>query len=390
MYAQLNDSLLDIKVIIFNNIGGLMSKNKIYGLNFLRIISMLGIIGLHILNNGGAFPKENLLSLYEFPISIIYILCATSVNTFAMLTGYLYVDKINVKYKNILKLLFTVLFYSAIITILFLIFKRDVFYSIFDIIKSLIPPLADKYWYITCYVLLFVIIPFINKLINSLTISQFKLLLILLILFTSVLPTFLLTDFFRLDYGYSTAWLIVCYFIGAYIKRSNQKVSSRIICLLYILCVIVIMGISIVGLLFMKSSSVYNVLVAYTSPFIVILSVFLILLFSNVQFKNMFLIKLIDSLSGSAFDVYIIHSHLLIFEWILKGNFVFIKDLPFLVAIPAIIFSIIAIYGVCWGISNLKALVFKFVRIDFVFDELGYKVDCWLDKMGNGTRDQTV
>ncbi len=356
-----------------------MNNNRLYGLSILRIISMLGIIGLHILNAGGAFGRENLISMVELPISIFYILCAASVNTFAMLTGYLYVDKPNIKYKNILKLIFTVLFYSAIITILFIIFKREAFNSIVDIIKSFVPPLVGKYWYITCYVLLFVLIPFINKLIDSLTTYQFKLLLIILLIFTSVLPTFLLTDFFKLNDGYSTAWLIVCYLIGAYIKRSKSKFSTTTILLLYLLCVIVTISISIVSWFILKSFSIYNILVAYTSPVIVLISILSILLFSNINFKNTILIKIIDSLSNCAFDTYIIHSHLLMFAWFINDNFAFIKNLDFFMVVPAILISIIAIYMICWIISYLKLFIFKVTRLDFIFDKLGHSFDVLLE-----------
>ena len=360
-----------------------MGNSRLYGLGVLRIISMFGIIGLHILNAGGAFARDSLTSVYGLSVSVLYILCAASVNTFAMLTGYLYVDKPNVKYKNVLKLVFTVLFYSVIITALLMAFKPGAFGSILNIITSLIPPLAGKYWYITCYVLLFVLIPFINKLINSLTHGQFKLLIVLLVILTSVLPTFLLTDFFKLEQGYSSAWLIVCYFIGAYIKRSKQRLSTRTVLVLYLLCVITVIGVSVASWLVLKKFSVYNTLVEYTSPFIVLISVFSIYLFSKIQIKNKFLTKAIDSLSGSAFDAYILHGHPMIFVCFINDNFAIIRNLEFFKAISVILLSILAIYLMCWAVSQLKSLILKITRIDFLLDKFGYKIDCLLEKISN-------
>lgn len=352
-----------------------MNKDKLYGLSILRIVSMFGIVGLHILNIGGAFPRENLLSVNELPASLFYVFCAASVNTFAMLTGYLYADKLTVKHKNILKLIFTVLVYSTIITMFFMAFKRDVFDSLLDIIKSLIPPLANRFWYITCYVLLFVLIPFINKMINSLTANHFKALVILLIIFTSLIPTFLLRDFFSLKKGYSTAWLIVCYLIGAYIKRNKPKVTIPTLSLVYLLCLSAIMVFAIIGKCIFNSFLVYNILVEYTSPFILIISINSILLFSKIQINNVILTNIIDSFSNSAFDVYIIHSHILIYDFLIQENFIFVRNLHPVLIIPTILGSIIGIYIICWLASQLKLLFFKIIGADALFDKVGQKID---------------
>ncbi len=358
----------------------LLNKEKLHGLSILRMLSMFGIIALHVMNVGGAFDKTSLMSVYQLPVSILYILCSSSVNIFAMLTGYLYVDKPAVKYKNILKLIFIVLVYSVCITAFFLIFKPAVFNSSMDILKALFPPLDGKLWYITCYVLLFVLIPFLNKLINVLSIAQFKILLILLVIFTSVLPTFLLTDFFRLSEGYSTAWLVVCYLIGAYIKHRNIKTSARKLSVIYLLCVTAIMLSTAIVWFAFKKLAVYMFLTRYISPFMVIMSVISIMLFSRINVKNKGLIKVITSLSNSSFDAYILHSHILIYDFIITGNFVFVKNLHPVLIIPAILGSIIGIYVISWFICQIRSFGFKIARVDKAFDYLGSKIDSILSK----------
>jgi len=364
-----------------------MNSRRLHGLSVLRIISMLGIVGLHVLNAGGAFARENLTSLTELPLSVLYIFCAASVNTFAMLTGYLYADKPNVKYKNIVRLIFTVLFYSAAITALFAVFRREVFDSVKDVIKYLLPPLAGRFWYITCYVLLFVLIPFLNKLIDSLSLRSFRLLVILSLIFTSVLPTFLLTDFFGLSRGYCTAWLIVCYLVGAYIKRSKHDVSVRFLLMLYALCAVAVTVLSVAAWVILRSFSIYKFLVAYVSPFIVLISGVSILLFAKLDIKNTALTKVIDSLSGGSFDVYIIHSHILVFDFIITGGFAFIRDMSPVLAVPAVLISMVAVYLICWAISYLKILIFKIARIDFMADKFGNGIDTLLEKLsGDGDK----
>ena len=357
-----------------------MNNVRLHGLSILRIISMFGIIGLHVMNAGCAFDKTTLMTLSQLPISIFYILCSSSVNIFAMLSGYLYVDKHTVKYKNILKLIFIVFFYSVSITIFFWIFKRDVFSSPLDIIKAICPPLAGDLWYVTCYVLLFVLIPFINKLINSLTINQFKILIILLMLFTSVLPVFLLEDFFYLNQGYSTAWLIVCYLTGAYIKRLNKKTSVFKLSLICLLCVCAVMLFAAVVWIVFGKIDVYNFLTLYISPFMVIISIVSIMIFAKFKLKNRVIIKIITSLSNSSFDAYILHCHALIFGMLISNNFVFIRNLHPVFKLPTILVSIIAIYLISWLISQIRSFGFKITRIDKVFDKLGTRLDSLLNK----------
>ena len=68
-----------------------MKRNN--GLSLLRIISMCGIIGLHLINNGGVINNLNLYSFKFFCILIVTTFFYTSVNVFALLTGYLNVNK---------------------------------------------------------------------------------------------------------------------------------------------------------------------------------------------------------------------------------------------------------------------------------------------------------
>lgn len=64
-----------------------------YGFDILRCLSMLGIIGLHIMNAGGVKRNYTFGTIDSIGIEFIYILLLSSVNVFAMLSGYLYAKK---------------------------------------------------------------------------------------------------------------------------------------------------------------------------------------------------------------------------------------------------------------------------------------------------------
>lgn len=41
----------------------------------------------------------------------------------------------------------------------------------------------------------------------------------------SVIPSIIANDIFGIEYGYSVSWLIVCYFIGAYIRKYGLSIK---------------------------------------------------------------------------------------------------------------------------------------------------------------------
>ena len=98
-------------------------KDRNDGISLLRIFSMFGIVGLHVINNGGII---NNLSIYSYKyyfvllfLSIIYC----SVDVFALMSGFLNINKTVNKHSGIVELLFILLFYCLIIPIIFYSFN---------------------------------------------------------------------------------------------------------------------------------------------------------------------------------------------------------------------------------------------------------------------------
>lgn len=141
------------------------TDNRNYGLDILRIISMMGIVGLHVLGNGGVLANVKINTLNYMVSYFIEILLYASVNVFAMLTGYLCCDRAKIKSKSVIDLIFTTIIYCLIITGIFYAFNLyDIRSSgIKNLIVSLFPPIKGWYWYINSYILVFFMIPYMNK-----------------------------------------------------------------------------------------------------------------------------------------------------------------------------------------------------------------------------------
>lgn len=335
---------------------------------------MLGIIGLHVLNAGGGLNRGNLLSPANIVLSYCYILCACSVDTFAMMTGYLYEGRKSVRYQNLLNLLATVCFYCVVITGCVYFLERSWLEPI-GIKTSLFPFLANRFWYIACYVLLFVLIPYINILLNNINERQFDVLVILLLVMTSVLPSLLKVDVFKMSLGYSSAWLAVCYILGAYVKRKQLLLSVRRSIVLSIMISLATLVYSLYRLQFHADSAAFSWVTEYISPCIVVLSMLWINIFSKLTLADGKISKVIAALSAAAFDAYICHSHIMVYNNLITGGFGYLRKTAFLYLVPVFIASLAAVYAIGWIACKIREGLFCVTKLNVLLAKLGKIID---------------
>lgn len=351
-----------------------MKKQRMYGLDILRVLSMLGIIGLHIVNQGGLLSaSDSFLELST--VRTLAAFCYCSVNIFAMLTGYLYVERKRIYSSNLINLIFTVVFYCIVIFCAFLVFMPEVFTGLMTYVFALFPPIGDRYWYFVGYVLLFLMIPYLNILIHSLKDRQFQSLLLILFTLFSIVSTVGLNDYFKINDGYSPFWLIFCYLVGAYIKLHHSTLIERVSH--KILLVVVMNVLIVVGAWFVVGNTVikYFKILYYVSPLMVVNAAVLLLYFSKVTIHSNRCQRVILSLSNGAFGVFIIHSHILIFDYILKDAFVFVREKSIFVYIGAFFVGLLGIYLCCWFVDRVRNILFKCLHIKQLADKIGKKVD---------------
>lgn len=144
-----------------------MSKtSRNYGIDLLRIVSILGVVFLHVLGHGGIIATAQTparLSMTWF----FEILAFPAVNCFVLISGYVGFknDKYWPKLKNIISLLFTVIFYAVSICLIFkalhpsMIGKSDLF-------TAIMPMTQRRYWFFTTYFGLFLLSPALNAFVN--------------------------------------------------------------------------------------------------------------------------------------------------------------------------------------------------------------------------------
>ena len=346
-------------------------KQRNYGIDLLRIFSMINIINLHI--NRYSY----LLSIFDFSspkykhIWRLEIFSYPAVDNFGLISGIVGYKKY--KFSNLIYLWIKSSFYSIFLTIYSIfIHKKKIKKKI--IILSLFPILIKRNWYINAYFSMYLLIPIINNGIILLNKNIHRNLIISFIFFYNVyyiisiiLGLYSISEL--LNNGYSSMWLIILYIIGAYIgkyKISKKKKITRVYIFSYLLMYLFsfLYTSEITFKLIEFKSTITKIFINYISPTIIMQSISLIMILSKIDIKNKLLIKIISFLSPLTFSALLIHEILfreksnkikILFNWIIdfKNEMLFYK----------IYGTGVIIYLICVFIDYIRLIIFKLLRI---------------------------
>ena len=341
--------------------------NKIarnHGIDLLRILSMFGVILLHILNHGGVLHLTHSPARFS-TVWFLEALSDPAVNCFMLISGYVGYrgEKAFPKIKNLLSLLFTVLFYSITIFFLFKLFGPDPL-GMKALIKSFLPTMLNQYWFFTAYFGLFLISPVLNIFVHKSNLKQAFVFLIVFFLFSIVSTVY---DSFSILRGYSVLWFIFMYLVGAIIKKYDlSRLFSKKIWLLIVLSALAVTWLSKIVLYFtnipfLQSHS--SELVKYVSPTIVIMSIGLLCLFAKIRCPSS-LCSVISFVAPSAFSVYLIHDNVYIRMYLMSHMHKFADGFNAALIALFIVCSAAAIFLVCIIIDKIRTGLFALIRID--------------------------
>lgn len=369
---------------------GINLSERNSGIDLLKIFSMFLILLLHLIGHGGLLDTneiDNYLVLW-----IVEIIALPAVNIFVLCSGFLgYKEELKLpNFSRILSLCFTVIFYSFIITIIFKIVSPDKI-GIFDIIKSILPITTNQYWFFSSYFALFLLMPFLNLIVSKSDNKIISYLLLIIIIIFSVYGTALsfVSDSFVMNNGYSVFWFILLYLLGAIIKKKKiDRYISKKKMLLYFIIVLVISYMVKIGFEFLYNKTKFvgfnlisNYCVTYISPTILLLSVFYLMLFSNLKIRNTFN-KTINFVSISAFSVYLIHDNILLREHLIENKIVTLLDYNVVINFILLVFLSVIIYIVCILIDKIRLLIFKVLCLNKLTNFLSSKIRFdWLIKV---------
>lgn len=308
-----------------------MRKSNI---ELLRICCMLMIISGHIIMG---HHNQHTLSTFDEVFGLFWRgACSVAVNAFVLITGYF---GIKYRWERLVKLDMQVLFYSMSLFVLAIILgwhqiiiKEDFLY--------LFPLLSKKYWFVTCYAVLYIIAPLLNKWCASMKKDEFQLVLTGGFFIIYIWPTinflFNAPQFIN-DAGYGIIIFSYLYLLGHYLCHYyTREKSSLFYWGGYILSATALFicqyGLSLI--LGFEFSSYLS----YNTIFVLIGAIFLFLAFERMTFSS----NIINELAKPCLAVYLIHLHPCIWKpfcnWLRVYDYHDIYYVMLLVILPIIIY----------------------------------------------------
>ena len=350
-----------------------MIEKRNYGIDLLRIFSMIMIACHHILYHGGILENAiPFLGTYQV-VWLLDIAVCCAVNIYGMISGYVGYGRKH-RISRFLELYLQVIFYTILTNVLFCFYKPELVDGS-NVICGSIFPFAYvyrgywAYWYYTAYFCLCFVMPFLDKLVAILDQKETERLLKALFLVTSLLPTVFNRDFAYTDKGYTFLWLAVLYLGGAYIKKyniGNREQRYRYL-LGYLLCILFVwfvkMGSEQISYMIFHEYRESTRLSQYVSPFIILCAMLMVL-----SFKELYLSKKAEKLvaffSAASFDVYLFHDAPLIRTAFIVGAFTSLLSMNPLIMILFVIGLALVIWVAGSLIGWLRILIFRILRVE--------------------------
>lgn len=198
-----------------------MKNERNSSVEVFRIISMFLIVMHHYVVNSGipSFYETGSANINQYVAQILGAWGKTGINCFTLITGYFLIGK-ECSPKRAFNL-WGEYFFWTIFCFGFLAFYDKSIISISDLIKGFfIPFLGAGYLAVVLY--MFLLVPALNKLISNLKQKEYIGLLVVLLLYYTIIPSFTLNQHF--DF---LPWLCVIYLIGGYLKLYPLKILTK-------------------------------------------------------------------------------------------------------------------------------------------------------------------
>lgn len=337
-----------------------------HGVDLLRIIAMIMIVGLHFLRQGGVLESVSTGTAQYFTAwcAEAFFMCA--VNIYALISGFVGINARRTKYSRLASLWLLVEFYCIISAALKYGFYPELF-TPQRLAESLMPVVTDKYWYFTAYFIMFFFTPVFNSGVRAMSRAQMKLTLAALFLLGSAAPTFFKTDIFYSHGGYSLIWISALYIAGGILKRLELHKKAKPLPCLAGAAALCAFGFAMKAAFDGGHTSGYfqnQAFMIYTSANITAAAALALLGFAGLSIRRSAAVKAIKAISPLTFGVYIIHTSEFAWENLLKNAFSGFAELPAVQFAAASAGTVLAIFAVCCAIEAARSALFKLLRVD--------------------------
>lgn len=350
-------------------------KENYSNFNLLKILCMFFIIAGHYVAHSNLIELVSYGSINYFVLQFFRFMIPVSLNCFVLITGYFMVNK-NIRSKKIFNLIFTTWLYSVIIYLCYSFSSNS--FILRSMIANALPVCTGQYWFISAYLGLYIVIPFINKLLLNLTEKRFRFLLLILTFLYVILHSVFYMNSVYIPTYFSLSWFIYLYILGAYLKlysKYNGTITKNVLLLSLILIVNILS--SYVGKMFFGKH--LSILYDYNFIFNMIGTFLLFNIFKKIDIKNMHLINIVDKIVPLILAVYIISDNRVIRMFIWHDIFkvdLFVNS-PYMII--HIILTVFIIFLISFAIEiirkNISEPILENKRLNAMFKRFDSKLN---------------
>ncbi len=348
-------------------------------IELLRILMMMQIIFLHISDYGDYTDIAKALGGHtELAYWIIWLMCRCPVYVFIIIMGYfLSTSKPEFNVKRILKCYLPMYFYSVAIPVIYGIIKPGVVTKE-QYLKVFVPFLSRTWYFMTLYLLVLVLSPFLNRMVKGLDRKNFLILIgICFCLFSIWQPISMLEPFegiigikkiLSTQGGKSLYDFIYMYLLGAYLRkyhlfRTHDNTPDGSIWnnpLPYLLGFLLLGMVNVFLVYTYPDVGIEDVIGYNDNPLVVLQCVCIFRTFEKLDLTKFEKAgRVINYISAGNLGIYMIHEHplirTLIWEEIFNTDKIsFYWEGDYLLKF---ILIILVVYAVCWTIDWIRRML---------------------------------
>lgn len=294
-------------------------------IELLRIISMVMIVAHHLSFYGCVEFDTMSISVNRLWSQLLMYGGHVGVDIFVLIGGYFMISSKTMKLVKIARLWLMMLFYSVLtyaIAVAFFGYSVSV-----KLLMIVVTPFLNEQWpFASAYLMLMVLSPFINILLNKISKSSYRLLLGVFAFVWVIIPTF---TTFEVEGNY-LLWMIALYSFAGYVrlyKEDFTKDSKFYICVAFICAILSFASAIVLDIIGLK----VNVAAKYATHFsgmqhlnIVLWAICLFIGFVKLPSTKGIYDKAINMVASLMFGVYLLHedffSRKILWEVIFNNN----------------------------------------------------------------------
>ena len=276
-------------------------KKRESNIELLRILSMVYVLVGHssYVSLGAPTQEELLMSFCSSGMRcLVESFSSVGVNTFILISGWF---GINSRINRFVEFIFQILFLEVTLYVIMRLLGLTNTMNTSDWVDLLFFKYGS-YWFIKAYIVLYIFAPILNAFVNHCGRLKLKWFLISFFVFQSIWGFYINTGWF--SSGYSPLSFMGLYLLARYMRlypNKYTKLSRYTDVALYVIIsfVIAICSLSMVYFFNKVGTFVFQ----YSSPLLVLSSVYLFLAFSKMSLNSSF----INWISISCFAIYVVH-----------------------------------------------------------------------------------